>query len=82
MPLFTGKNKTPLGIYIHVPFCAQKCRYCDFYSFPKGEEFFEIYKTALSKPLSFTEKSMQGLITLCISVAELPFFSVKNIFAV
>ncbi|MGN1096031.1 MAG: radical SAM protein, partial [Eubacteriales bacterium] len=21
-----------LGIYIHVPFCAHKCAYCDFYS--------------------------------------------------
>lgn len=22
------------GLYIHVPFCAQKCAYCDFYSLP------------------------------------------------
>ena len=21
-----------LGIYIHIPFCAGKCAYCDFYS--------------------------------------------------
>ena len=26
------KRKTPLGIYIHVPFCRSKCAYCDFYS--------------------------------------------------
>ena len=32
MPFFTRKNKTPLGIYIHVPFCRSKCQYCDFYS--------------------------------------------------
>ena len=32
MPLFANKNKTPLGIYIHVPFCRSKCQYCDFYS--------------------------------------------------
>lgn len=23
-----------LGIYVHVPFCVQKCHYCDFYSLP------------------------------------------------
>ena len=32
MALFTRKNKIPLGIYIHVPFCRSKCQYCDFYS--------------------------------------------------
>ena len=26
------KNKIPLGIYVHVPFCRSKCQYCDFYS--------------------------------------------------
>lgn len=32
MPIFGRKNKQPLGIYIHVPFCRSKCQYCDFYS--------------------------------------------------
>lgn len=32
MPFLTKNNKTPLGIYIHVPFCRSKCQYCDFYS--------------------------------------------------
>lgn len=27
-----------LGIYIHVPFCVQKCAYCDFVSFPVGRD--------------------------------------------
>ncbi len=25
-------NKKKLGLYIHIPFCARKCPYCDFYS--------------------------------------------------
>ena len=32
MPFLSTKIKTPLGIYIHVPFCRSKCHYCDFYS--------------------------------------------------
>ena len=26
------KTSKPLGLYIHIPFCLQKCGYCDFYS--------------------------------------------------
>ena len=26
-----------LGIYVHIPFCVQKCRYCDFCSFAGAE---------------------------------------------
>ena len=26
------KQKKPLGLYIHIPFCLKKCAYCDFYS--------------------------------------------------
>ena len=32
MAFLARKTKTPLGIYVHVPFCVRKCRYCDFAS--------------------------------------------------
>ena len=35
------KNK--LGIYVHVPFCAAKCAYCDFYSLAGKPELWDIY---------------------------------------
>lgn len=31
----TGAEKGALGIYIHVPFCERKCRYCGFASLPR-----------------------------------------------
>jgi len=30
----TTMAETHAGLYVHVPFCRQKCRYCDFYSIP------------------------------------------------
>lgn len=29
----------PAGLYIHIPFCTQKCRYCDFYSITQKADF-------------------------------------------
>lgn len=36
-----------LGIYIHIPFCVSKCRYCDFYSLPGQNRRMTDYQTAL-----------------------------------
>ena len=48
MPFFTRKNKKPLGIYIHVPFCRSKCQYCDFYSVTtKENKLLESYRKAI-----------------------------------
>ena len=51
----TNKNKTPLGIYIHIPFCRSKCEYCDFYSIPgKHEELYAEYTDALCRHIRET----------------------------
>ena len=48
MPFFTRKNKKPLGIYIHVPFCRSKCQYCDFYSVTTKElSLLDSYRKAI-----------------------------------
>ena len=44
-----------LGIYIHIPFCASKCGYCDFYSCPSSEQMMEKYQEAL---LAHIEESL------------------------
>lgn len=35
------------GLYIHIPFCARKCPYCDFYSLPFGKTLAESYVGAI-----------------------------------
>jgi len=42
--------KSPLGIYIHVPFCRSKCQYCDFYSLTtKDDRLMDGYLDAMTK---------------------------------
>ena len=40
------------GIYIHIPFCKQKCGYCDFHSFAKIENLKEEYVEALCNEIT------------------------------
>jgi len=50
MPLIKRKNKQPLGIYIHVPFCRSKCQYCDFYSLTtKDDRLMDSYLEAMTR---------------------------------
>lgn len=44
-----------LGLYVHIPFCVQKCHYCDFPSFANAWDFRKDYLAAL-----FQEMSEQG----------------------
>ena len=50
MKLFGRGSKTPLGIYIHVPFCRSKCAYCDFYSVTdKNDKLMDSYLAAICR---------------------------------
>ena len=31
------------GLYVHIPFCIRKCKYCDFVSFTDKADFFDAY---------------------------------------
>lgn len=45
-------NKKELSMYIHIPFCKEKCHYCDFLSFKDKDKYFLDYKNALLKEIS------------------------------
>lgn len=47
----------PLGLYLHIPFCASKCKYCDFYSLPAGEKTKDEFTGALCRHI----ESYKGL---------------------
>ncbi|WP_313581547.1 radical SAM family heme chaperone HemW [Lacrimispora sp.] len=40
-------NKKNLEIYVHIPFCARKCAYCDFLSFPGNQQMQRDYTEKL-----------------------------------
>ena len=53
----TNKDR-PLGLYLHIPFCAAKCAYCDFYSLARSEDRMDDYVAALCRHL--TESAPQA----------------------
>lgn len=53
------------SIYVHIPFCKQKCLYCDFNSFDDKEELIEKYFEALIKEIR-EYKLNKGLKTIYI----------------
>lgn len=48
------------GIYVHVPFCKAKCRYCDFVSFPDKIGFAESYMTCVYHEMAMRAKELEG----------------------
>lgn len=55
---FTPFAQPPKSLYIHWPFCAFKCHFCDFISFEKHEHFHDIYHKALCNEITSFAKSM------------------------
>lgn len=47
-----------LGIYVHIPFCKQKCYYCDFVSYANSKKKVEEYIKALKKEIREESKNI------------------------
>lgn len=56
-----------LAVYVHMPFCKQKCYYCDFVSFSKEDHRIDEYMDFLIKEMNWYKPYLDG-------------YSVKTIF--
>ncbi|MCM1438233.1 MAG: radical SAM family heme chaperone HemW [Roseburia sp.] len=48
------------GIYVHIPFCIQKCRYCDFASFPDKIGFAESYMACVYREAAMRSNQLKN----------------------
>lgn len=60
-----GKN---IELYIHIPFCEKKCNYCDFLSFPAGEDVQERYVRKLIDELSLRADTVEDRVVSSIYI--------------
>ena len=59
-------RETNPGIYIHVPFCAAKCPYCNFYSVKAEESLMDAYTEQICRALAASaERWQRRADTLC-----------------
>lgn len=52
--------KKTLGVYIHIPFCARKCAYCDFLSVPAKPDIQKAYVEQLTEEIRQSGEILGG----------------------
>src|SRR5215475_10296539 len=52
-------DKPVTSLYVHVPFCAQKCSYCAFYSEASSGELVNRYVSALTEELKLVTHKLK-----------------------
>ena len=71
-------DKKQISLYIHIPFCKQKCLYCDFPSYAGLEKFEDEYIEAINKEIM--DKASDYLISSIFIGGGTPsYLSEKNL---
>lgn len=71
-------NSPAPGLYIHVPFCAVKCPYCDFYS-TKDTLLIPCWIKALEKEIIFYKDTLNNFDTLYLGGGTPSLLSYKEL---
>ena len=61
-------NKRELELYIHIPFCAKKCDYCDFLSFAAPESVYRAYTEKLMEEICYQSVSYKEYVVVSIFI--------------
>ena len=56
----------PKALYLHIPFCAHKCGYCDFASVAGQDDLADLYLTALEQEISRSLNTKPTLETIFV----------------
>mgnify|MGYP003389932872 CR=1 FL=1 len=83
---FSASQQAPIGLYVHIPYCRQRCRYCDFAIVPIGDttgssdrlsgfqNMDHMYKDALLSELNLiAEKNNSGPLETKVSLCSIYF---------
>ena len=72
-------SKKEIGLYIHIPFCAHKCDYCDFISFANKEDKIEQYIKQLKEEINQERLEQYKITTIYIGGGTPSFIQSKYI---
>ena len=83
-PHFSKPSPSEVGVYIHVPYCLQKCHYCDFVKYgveelPPIEEYF---KLVLKELKQIKLNKSQGVKSLYFGGGTPSLASIKDLHSV
>ncbi len=53
-------SPTPIGLYVHIPFCTAKCGYCDFNSYARQEHLVPSYTRTLVREAQLWRSATRG----------------------